>query len=207
MSSSAYAGQPAQNWSAITQELIDAHPLRHIIVQVVLDSWAALFTSNIGGLTIGTDLLPAPQITGFLLESLIAHNLSVKHPGEWKRGTSKVEKDVVCLADDTRSIEIKCSSSARQIFANRSYAQPPTEAGTKGKDNFYLALNFQDISKSTLFVAPQITLIRFGFLDHTDWIPQKAATGQNARLTKEANQNKLLPLYVLAKQRAKSSGE
>lgn len=195
MSSSAYLNQPTSDWSSITKSLIDAHPLRDSIVRVVLESWDALFTSNIGGLTIGKELLPAPQIIGFLLESLIAHKLSVSHPGKWKRGTVKSEKDVVCLFDNSLSIEIKCSSSLKQIFANRSYAQPVTVPGAKSKDSFYLAINFQDVTKPLSFAKPQITQIRFGFLDHSDWIPQASATGQSARLTPAADKSKLMVLY------------
>jgi hypothetical protein len=42
---------------------------------------------------------------------------------------------------------------------------------------------------------PKIKIIRFGWLDHSDWIAQRAATGQQARLRPEAYQYKLLELY------------
>lgn len=200
MSSSAYFNEPTTNWTSITKKLIDAHPLKESIVKVVLESWDALFTSNIGGLTIGKELLPAPQIIGFLLESLIAHKLSINHPGEWKRGTTKAEKDVVCIFNDSLSIEIKCSSSLKQIFANRSYAQPVTVLGAKSKDSFYLAINFQDVTKPLSFAKPKITQIRFGFLDHSDWIPQASPTGQSARLTPDADKSKLMVLFPMSAQ-------
>ena len=38
-------------------------------------------------------------------------------------------------------------------------------------------------------------MIRFGYLEHVDWIAQTASTGQQARLRKEAYDNKLITLY------------
>jgi hypothetical protein len=39
-------------------------------------------------------------------------------------------------------------------------------------------------------------MIRFGWLGHSDWIPQKSPTGQQARLTPEAKKYKLTKLFV-----------
>ena len=203
MNSSSYTGHSSDKWSSITQGLVDAHPLRNSIVQVVLDSWTALFTSNIGGLTIGTEILPAPQITGFLLESLIAHKLSVAHPGAWKRGTSKTEKDVVCLIKDKDflSLEIKCSSSGAGVYANKSYTKIG-EGATKLRDSYYLVVNFQNISNQEKFPDPKVTKIRFGFLSHGDWKAQASDTGQNATLSKETKKGKLITLYPLPKEKS-----
>ena len=41
---------------------------------------------------------------------------------------------------------------------------------------------------------PQITTARFGWLDHSDWIGQTPASGQQARLDPNADKYKLLPL-------------
>jgi len=38
-------------------------------------------------------------------------------------------------------------------------------------------------------------MIRFGWLDHTDWIGQKAATGQQSRLAPETYDLKFKTLY------------
>ncbi|HFC7940318.1 ScaI family restriction endonuclease [Neisseria meningitidis] len=46
-----------------------------------------------------------------------------------------------------------------------------------------------------LKLRPEIKIIRFGWLDHTDWIAQTAATGQQARLSPEAYRSKLKILY------------
>ena len=42
---------------------------------------------------------------------------------------------------------------------------------------------------------PQIKKIRFGWLDHEDWIPQKKETGQQAILDKKARDHKLKIIY------------
>jgi len=38
-------------------------------------------------------------------------------------------------------------------------------------------------------------LIRFGWLEHSDWFGQKSETGQEAFLSQEAKENKLIVLY------------
>ncbi|WP_180886422.1 ScaI family restriction endonuclease [Ruegeria sp. THAF57] len=53
-------------------------------------------------------------------------------------------------------------------------------------------VNFEKFGTNGL---PKVKLIRFGWLDHTDWIGQKAATGQQARLRPESDRYKLKRLY------------
>lgn len=62
----------------------------------------------------------------------------------------------------------------------------------KGKSGYYLAVNFEKFSNTT---NPQIKLIRFGWIDSGDWIGQKAATGQQSRLSSDVENYKLLQLY------------
>ena len=130
----------------------------------------------------------------FLLHELVAHYLTLKHPGIYKVGTEKSEKDIHCITDTTLSIEIKGSSHPNQIFANRSYAQPQSGNGQKDKNGYYIAINFEkfDDVKPNL---PKILLIRFGYLEHTDWIAQASATGQQARLSADVYNYKLKQIY------------
>ena len=53
-------------WDAITQQLIDTHPLSEDeIVDIVLDAWDKIMLTRIGGkLQIGVDVFPSPQIMG-----------------------------------------------------------------------------------------------------------------------------------------------
>ena len=131
-------------------------------------------------------------MVGLFLHELIALEIAARYPDRWRRDDADDEKDLVYLPDRRFSIEIKTSSSSSGIFANRSFAQVAT-ARKKSKSGYYLAVNFQSIKRDV--PNPQIRRIRFGWLDHTDWIGQKAPTGQQARLNPRTQEAKLLPLY------------
>ena len=124
----------------------------------------------------------------------MAHTVSKKHP-EFRVGEKKDEKDIHCENNPSYGIEIKGSSNKSQIFANRSYAQPSSDSEVKNKNGYYLAINFEKISKDN--PKPRILLIRFGYLVHKDWIPQNAATGQQARLAPETYAKKFETIYKL----------
>lgn len=193
--SSPYSKKMPEEWESITLELIKAHPLTEKdIVNAVLESWNQIFDSKIGNFNIGKEISPTPQIMSFLLHELVAHNLSLKHPGKYRAGTEKNEKDVVCEKDIKYSVEIKGSSHPNQVFGNRSYAQPNSKDATKNKDGYYITINFEKFSKNKK-ERPKILLIRFGYIEHTDWIAQNSATGQQARLTSDAYKYKLKIVY------------
>lgn len=193
---SPYNGVSKDKWSAKTEELIAAHPIdTEQLVDIVKTAWSAIFDTKLGGkFSIGTDITPKPQIMGFLLHELIPLELESRFPKEWRADKDKGDKDLVYIPDMTKSIELKTSSHASQIFGNRSYAQPQPENSTgKSKDGYYLTVNFENFSAAK--GSPSITLIRFGWLDHTDWIPQKSPTGQQARVDAESDRSKLKVLY------------
>lgn len=190
---SPYTNLPQEKWLDKTKELIDKHPLKNEIKDIVLKSWKDIFNSKIGSFSIGKEIFPSPQILSFFLHELVAHYLSLKYPDRYKVGELKEEKDVHDMQDSSMGIEIKGSSHPTQIFANRSYAQPSSDSETKDKNGYYITINFEKVSKSN--PHPKITKIRFGYLEHKDWIAQKAATGQQARLSPEAYQYKLLEIY------------
>lgn len=195
MSTSPYFGKDVSEWSRITDEIISQHPIKpEEIVEVVLKSWDDIFNSKIGSFYIGKEIEPVPQIMSFLLHELVAHYLSLKHPGIYRVGVEKSEKDIHCLTDKELSIEIKGSSNPSQIFANRSYAQPQSGNGQKDKNGYYIAINFQQF-KDVKPNLPRILLIRFGYLEHTDWIAQSSATGQQARLGPDVYRYKLKQIY------------
>lgn len=190
---SPYNGKPQEEWQDITVNLVCNHPLLPELADVVLESWNAIFKSKIGDFYIGKDIFPEPQIMGFFLHDLIALYLSERHQGEYRLGSPHVEKDVHCIDDPDFSFEIKTSSNPTQIFGNRSYAQPASGNEAKSKDGFMLAVNFEKFTPEN--TRPQIKLIRFGYLEHSDWIAQAAATGQQARLSPETYRNKFVKLY------------
>lgn len=187
-------GKNVNKWSAITDRLIALHPITNEeLVTTVLTSWASIFNSNIGQFFIGKDIFPTPQIMCFFLHELVAHNLGLLHPDVYRVGTKKHEKDIHHIIDSDLSIEIKASSNPNYIFANRSYAQPQSASVTKNKDGYYIAINFEKLTRGGK--QPEILKIRFGYLEHSDWTAQSAATGQQARLSPRAYAHKLKLLY------------
>lgn len=194
MLKSPYEGKDVAHWMMITETLIKKHPLtEEEIVAVVFESWDDIFKSKIGGLQIGKHIHPSPQIMSFLMHELIPYKLSKLHPSIYRAGTGN-EKDIHCLTNDILSIEIKASSSASSFFGNRSYAQQNIEKGKKNKNGYYLVVNFSKFIKDSK-ERPAISMIRFGFLEHTDWKGQRAETGQQASLIKDAKKFKLKMLY------------
>ena len=192
---SRYTGLPDTEWAAITQQLIDEHPLDATeLVEIVLKSWEAIFHSKIGasGFLIGKHIYPKPQIMGFLLHELIPLEYAVRYPNLWRGEKTSQDKDLEYIPDSKFSVEIKTSSSGAQIFGNRSYAQESEGNDKKSKSGYYLTVNFEKFSGASL---PKVRLIRFGWLDHTDWIGQKSATGQQARLSPATELYKLARLY------------
>ncbi len=183
-------------WPAITATLVQQHPLKpDEIVDIVLEAWRSIFTSAIGihGFKIGKDIFPKPQIMGGLLHELIPLEVAARYPAEWRGEKAADDKDIVYVPNDYFSIELKTSSHRDQIFGNRSYAQE-TQSDKKSKSGYYLTANFEKFLQKGK--DPQILLIRFGWLDHTDWIGQRAATGQQSRLTSDIYAGKLKTLYA-----------
>lgn len=198
MLQSPYSGVDKSQWLEITEQIIKKHPLtENDVVSLVLSAWEDIFETSIGklGLKIGADIFPKPQVIGALLHELIPAELAVRNPDIWRSEHDSGDKDLVYIPDNDFSIELKTSSNPKQIFGNRSYAQKPT-LEKKGKDGYYIAVNFEKFSKTNN--KPSILVIRFGWIDHTDWIGQTAATGQQCRLPTEVYNLKLKTLYIKA---------
>jgi hypothetical protein len=196
MADSPYVGLPPEQWMEKTRELARECPLRaEEMMEVVLQAWKDIFDSRLGpkAFKIGKDIFPQPQIMAFLLHELIPLELATRYPQQWRRDLSGADKDIVYIPDERFSLEIKTSSSASGIFGNRSYAQP-TLGNKKSKSGYYLAVNFDGFDEKGTEL-PTVHLIRFGWFDHTDWIGQKAASGQQSHPTPLAKAYKLLTLY------------
>ena len=187
-------GKNRENWAGVTDQLLKAFPIPMTeMAEIVRASWEDIFRSRVGskGYRIGRDILPEPQIMGFLLHELIPLNLAAVYPGKWRRGKSATECDAIFVQDIDFSFEIKTSSSPTGIFGNRSYAHV-SESASKLRGSFYLAVNFGKFSASA---KPEIGLIRFGWLGAADWFGQRVQSGQQARLTREAKAYKLRIIY------------
>lgn len=192
---SPYKDIPKGDWIDVTKKLIKQHPLEpDEVVDVVLGSWISIFRSKLGvhGFQVGVDIFPKPQIMGFFLHELIPLEFSARYPTLWKGDKEGKDKDLVYIPDSLYSVEIKTSSNPSKIFGNRSYTQE-ANSSKKSKSGYYIAINFEKFSNSN--PKPNICLIRFGWLDHTDWVGQTAASGQQARIKSEAESTKLLVLY------------
>ena len=192
---SPYISVMREDWDTKTRDLIAEHPLKaKEIVEVVLSSWESIFESKLGtkGFRIGVNIFPKPQIMGFLLHELIPLEFVARYPEKWRGEQSSDDKDLVYTPNADYSVEIKTSSDKAHIYGNRSYAQE-TSSAKKSKTGYYLAINFEKFSKQG--ANPKITLIRFGWLDHSDWIGQEAASGQQARLAAYVEQKKLVTLF------------
>jgi len=192
-----YTNVPVEGWKKISERLIQEHPLKKDeLVKYCLKSWDDIFSCKLGGIyQIGKNIFPKPQIMGFFLHELIPLQIETAYPEKFRIEQNASDKDIVCLTDEIHSIEIKTSSDPKKIFGNRSYSQA-TQKDKKKKSGYYLAINFEKFKKDDTS-QPQIIRIRFGWLDHDDWVGQTASSGQQARLSKEVEENKLLTIYEL----------
>jgi len=194
--STPYENVSSGQWYKVTESIIMEHPLaEQEIVDIVLSSWDSIFDSSIGKhhFKIGKHIFPKPQIMGFLLHELITLETATRYPSEWRGEKNPDDKDLVYIPDVQFSIEIKTSSNKNKIFGNRSYAQAAA-SNKKSKSGYYLAVNFEKFENTRK--NPTILLIRFGWLDHSDWIGQKSQTGQQARLSIETYGKKFKTLYT-----------
>lgn len=193
---SPYDGLPEGQWLARTKTLLADYPIQQSeLVEIVLEEWQSIFESRVGklGLRIGEHIFPKPQIMGDYLHELIPYDLQTRYPGQWRRDSTGTDKDLVYVPDDYWSTEIKTSSHASQVFGNRSYGQPSVDE-KKYKSGFYLTVNFEKWS-DTRGHLPRVRIIRLGWLDHTDWVPQKSPTGQSAKIGLDAYAGKLVVLF------------
>jgi hypothetical protein len=180
---SPYFARDESEWAEVTRELMRAHPLSgDDVAAAVLDAWDDIFQSRIGVGQIGVDIFPDPQTMGYLLHELVPLRVSASH-GKWRKDRSASEKDLVYTPDDFFSTEIKGSSSpGNQIYGNRSYGVENADPGKKAKSGYYIAINFERWIDAATGTRPKIKLVRFGWLDSTDWRAQASQTGQQSSL-------------------------
>ena len=135
-----------------------------------------------------SDLNVPATVIGYFFEVLLARELELLCPDEWRGGASKDEKDLVYVPDPSLSIEVKTSGQlGYRIYGNRSYGQTAANDTLvkKEKSGYYLTV---------IFVGRALTLIRFGWIDADDWKPQAAPTGQMAGLSDAVYTSKLIPI-------------
>lgn len=185
---SPFEDEPKAEWRDIRDELIKSHPLStEDVKNLVLESFDNLLETRVGspsdGLKLFQDIELSSQVQSDFLETILARNL-IENDDSWRHG-SEAEKDFIYTEDPFFSTELKASGQegVTEVFGNRSYAQKvETENAKKSKTGFYITVNFYRES---------IYLIRFGWIDFSDWTGQSAASGQAATLSDEAYMYKL----------------
>ena len=102
---------------------------------------------------------------------------------------TKDEKDLVYIPDDDFSTEVKSSGQlGDKIYGNRSYgkkSKSEDQASKPEKSGYYITVNFH---------GQTLMLLRFGWIDFSDWKSQTAETGQAASLKPEVYQHKLIEI-------------
>lgn len=197
MASPHYHGKPSAKWTNVTKQLVDEHPLFRdpvALLEAIDAVWNALWQTTVGVPPYAIpmrELKPRAQIVGDFFENVLAHYLQ-KKTGEWTRGTS-AEKDLLYRGKKRGDFdtEIKTSGqSGGKIFGNRSYAQPNKAgeleaAARKKRAGYYLCVNFS---------GDAIFMVRVGWIDAEDWVPQTAPTGQMSGLKRHVYDHKLIEL-------------
>jgi len=188
---SPYIGLPATQWADVTHALVQAHPLTPAIIHDAAQaSWQRLWSTTVGDAALGFPLVeldPPAMVVGYFFEKLFAKELAIRLPGHWRGGVGS-EKDLHCLSDIAKSVEMKASGQlGYKVYGNRSYGQQieNADAAKKDKSGYYITINFY---RQTL------TLLRFGWIDAEDWRAQRSATGQMAGLGDDVYNLKLLPI-------------
>lgn len=194
---SPYDGRSVAQWAEVTRSLVQSHPLTpELIHDAAMLSWSRLWSTQVGDGNVGFPLAainPPATVIGYMFEKLFAQELATRLPGLWRGGVGS-EKDLYCLADESKSVEMKASGQlGYKIYGNRSYGQvlENADAAKKDKSGYYITVNFY---------GQTLTLLRFGWIDASDWQAQKSPTGQMAGLGPEVYAHKLLTIpgaYVL----------
>jgi ScaI restriction endonuclease len=212
---SPYADKPSSAWLKVTQKLLEAHPLRQeTILAVATEAWGALWKTRIGTGDTAIrlkDLTVPATVVGYFFEVLFAKELARRFPSDWRGCQQGDEKDLVYIRDPAYSVEIKTSGQlGLKVYGNRSYGQQlqNKQLAKKEKSGYYITVNF---------FKQRLTLIRFGWIDASDWKPQASPTGQMAGLPDDVYRFKLVtvlgdyqrlaPLQILAGIGSKTAAE
>ncbi len=162
-----------------------------MILEIASTAWGKVWETTVGSGDVAVrlkDLRVPATVIGYFFEVLFARELSLRFPNEWRGNESGDDKDLVNLKDIRLSIEIKSSGQRGfRVYGNRSYGQEVKnqQQVKKEKSGYYITVNFYDRI---------LTLIRFGWIDATDWKSQTSPTGQMAGLADTVYAHKLIPI-------------
>jgi hypothetical protein len=192
MANSPYLGKEIDQWLSITNTIIYNHPLKvDELLQFVIAAWEGVWSTQIGndGARVSLrEIHPPATVVGYFFEKLLAKSLANKYPKQWASGDTGKEKDLHFISNPELSVEVKSSGQlGLKIFGNRSYGQEieNTDRAKKDKAGYYITVNFY---------GERLTLVRFGWIDGSDWEAQKSPTGQMAGLGQNVYNYKLIPI-------------
>jgi len=179
-----YEGKPPSEWKPITDKLLSEYPLDGTdIKKMVLSAWDKLWKTKIGGTIPIEDIGLKASSIGEIFQKLFSNELDIRYPDSWRTDKEKKDKDFVYIKDPKFSTEMKTSGQLQlKIFGNRSYNQKKSKED-KSKSGYYITINYYEKT---------INLIRLGWIDQDDWIPQKSPTGQAAGLSNDVYNHKLI---------------
>jgi hypothetical protein len=194
MTSSPYAWQDKERWPEITDRLLASYPMRmEDLVIRCRDAFNGVFATVVGPLR--TPLAEVNLsggarggIIGGLFEHLFTQEVILNETG-WRVGTQNKEPDLFYIADPVYSLELKTSSMNNTIWGASSKVHKTAGAVRKDGSGFYLVVNYDHTPK------PLITLIRFGWLDDTDWQGSKSAASASSRVIQAHAKLKLRVLF------------
>jgi hypothetical protein len=190
---SPYQGLCVDLWLARTNVLIDKFPLsRSQLFDVVVEAWKDLISTRFGrrGLRIGHGIDMPPSALGSLIEKLVAAVLE-DVSGSFRGGLSQaIDKDIICEDDPSFSFEIKTSTNNRGVYGNKSQGQTSSKS-KKIRVGYHLVINYQIPSPAC---PDGKFIVRFGWLDNSDWKAQDANSGQSAHVPAHIMDVKLVEL-------------
>lgn len=159
-----------------------------MLLRAVHASWDTLWTTRIGATPLRVMHVDA-QTVGKLFQEVLTAELHAADPRAWRdprAPRSPKDKDCVCLTDPGRSFELKMCGQpgGRRVHGNRcSAAGYASQApGAKDRDTWLLTVNYSFVDDDD----PRLNLVRFGWVRGADWVGQRAASGNAARLRPEA---------------------
>lgn len=151
-----------------------------MLLRSIERAWAQLWDpalTRVGGLPLRHF---DAQVVGKMFQELLGRELRAADP-RWQ--TPRGFRDPDFLFDD-EAVELKlCGQPGKRVvFGNRCSSHGHAAPHGKSRDTWVLTINYSDA---------RLNLIRLGRVSASDWIGQKASSGNASRLCREAYETKL----------------
>lgn len=203
---SIYDGLSSHDKAQLTQALILKHPLNMGVVRdLVFEAWRLIiqgkFTDADGEVEdYFFDVKPESKDLCNQMHKKIPKLLAKEFGSKWREEVFKTDKDVVCTNDNKFSFEIKGGQGFDgKCSGNKSYANTKGNAA-KSKNGFYLFFNFENIAEARAKgKRPEITFIRFGYVEQRNWRGQSSGSGQQATISPEVYKTQFMTLFDASK--------